>query len=131
MRLRPHHLLCTQGYSGHGYSEDFVTNMNFWVNRMRLEDDFTVTITRSTDDLCSHCPNKRGEGLCEDDAKVLKYDEAVMKLFHLEEKTYVYKDLIRQIDAVMTRETMQSICGNCSWYEMSQCTANILTGKYC
>ena len=26
--LRPHHLLCTQGYSGHGYSEAFVEHMN-------------------------------------------------------------------------------------------------------
>ncbi|MDD7224175.1 MAG: DUF1284 domain-containing protein, partial [Lachnospiraceae bacterium] len=26
--LRPHHLLCTQGYSGKGYSDDFVENMD-------------------------------------------------------------------------------------------------------
>ena len=25
--LRPHHLLCTQGYSGKGYDNDFVAHM--------------------------------------------------------------------------------------------------------
>ena len=28
IKLRPHHLLCTQGYSGKGYSEEFVEHMN-------------------------------------------------------------------------------------------------------
>lgn len=27
IKLRPHHLLCTQGYSGKGYSREFVENM--------------------------------------------------------------------------------------------------------
>lgn len=35
IRLRPHHLLCTQGYSGKGYSTDFVDNMNAVVHRLR------------------------------------------------------------------------------------------------
>ena len=33
--LRPHHLLCTQGYSGHGYSEAFVEHMNDIVHQLR------------------------------------------------------------------------------------------------
>ena len=33
--LRPHHLLCTQGYSGHGYSEAFVEHMNDVVHQLR------------------------------------------------------------------------------------------------
>lgn len=131
MILRPHHLLCTQGYSGHGYSDDFVQNMNYWVDRMRHEDTFTISLRCSTDDLCSHCPNKLDEGLCKDDAKVLKYDAAVMRLFHLEEKDYHYKELIREIDAHMTKESFESICGNCEWHKMSQCAANILSQKYC
>ena len=28
IHLRPHHLLCTQGYSGKGYDENFVAHMN-------------------------------------------------------------------------------------------------------
>ena len=27
IHLRPHHLLCTQGYSGKGYDENFVAHM--------------------------------------------------------------------------------------------------------
>ena len=35
-------------------------------------------------------------------------------------------DLIRQIDAQMTPEMLEDICGNCSWYPVSACRKNIL-----
>ena len=58
--------------------------------------------------------------------KVLVYDRKITEYFHLEEKEYVYQDLIRQIDAQMTPEMLQDICGNCSWYPVSACRKNIL-----
>ena len=33
--LRPHHLLCTQGYSGKGYDNDFVAHMTDVVHQLR------------------------------------------------------------------------------------------------
>ena len=129
MVMRPHHLLCTQGYSGKGYSGEFVRNMTFWVNKLRNEENFRVRITFSTDNLCTCCPKKQGEGLCADDAKVLSYDRKVIEYFHLEEKEYLYRDLIREIDEAMTPEMLSDICENCSWYPVSACRKNILQGK--
>ena len=42
MVMRPHHLLCTQGYSGKGYSQEFVRNMDHWVKRLRNREGFRV-----------------------------------------------------------------------------------------
>lgn len=45
MYLRPHHLLCTQGYSGKGYSEDFVAHMDQVVDYLRNQEDAKVMLT--------------------------------------------------------------------------------------
>mgnify|MGYP002131808715 CR=1 FL=1 len=47
--LRPHHLLCTQGYSGHGYSEAFVEHMNDVVHQLREVPGTKIQLTFSTE----------------------------------------------------------------------------------
>ena len=101
IKLRPHHLLCTQGYSGKGYDEKFVLNMTYITDRMRKDPDLKVQIVFSTDDLCRFCPRKRGEGICADDNKVQVFDSGVIKFLDLEEKTYSYQELIRTIHEKM------------------------------
>lgn len=128
MRLRPHHLLCTQSYSGKGYDEAFVKNMNQIVERLRSEDCTPVDIVFSTDDLCAHCPNMLGKDRCIDNEKVKAYDEGVIRHFHIEEKSYIYQDIIRKIRKEMTPGILKSICGNCCWYPVSACR-RVLTGK--
>ena len=102
--LRPHHLLCTQGYSGKGYDNDFVAHMTDVVHQLRDVPGTTIRLTFSTDTLCSCCPNKLGEDLCDTQEKVKRYDAKTVEYFGLEEKEYVYQDLIRAIDAKATPE---------------------------
>ena len=131
MKLRPHHLLCTQGFQGKGYSEDFVSNMKHYVKQMRENPDFRVTITDETDDLCSSCPNKLSQKSCRDDEKVLLFDKNVLDLFEIKSgETYSYQSLIRIIDENMTAEKMKRICGDCSWFKVSACMKNVLEKKY-
>ena len=56
IKLRPHHLLCTQTYSGKGYSSDFVENMDIITSRLRLAPETIVEIVTTTDDICAKCP---------------------------------------------------------------------------
>ena len=84
--LRPHHLLCTQGYSGHGYSEAFVEHMNDIVHQLRDVPGTKIQLTFSTDTLCSCCPNKLGTDLCDTQEKVKRYDRKTVEYFGLEEK---------------------------------------------
>ena len=93
--LRPHHLLCTQGYSGKGYDNDFVAHMTDVVHQLRDVPGTTIHLTFSTDTLCSCCPNKLGTDLCDTQEKVKRYDAKTAEYFGLEEKDYVYQDLIR------------------------------------
>lgn len=121
MRLRPHHLLCTQSYSGKGYDDAFVENMNQIVEKLRGEDPVPVEIVFSTDDLCACCPNMLGTDHCKDNEKVKYYDRKVTEYFNIEEKTYIYQDITREIREKMTPEMLCDICGNCEWYPVSAC----------
>ena len=51
IRLRPHHLLCTQGYSGKGYNESFVAHMNEVVEQLRNVPGTKITLTFSNGDV--------------------------------------------------------------------------------
>ena len=148
--LRPHHLLCTQGYSGKGYDNDFVAHMTDVVHQLRDVPGTTIRLTFSTDTLCSCCPNKLGTDLCDTQEKVKRYDAKTVEyfgladevlvdvilfleteVFHgLEEKDYVYQDLIREIDAKATPEILADICRDCCWFPISACCKNICEGRY-
>ena len=128
--LRPHHLLCTQGYSGHGYDDAFVEHMNDVVHQLREVPGTRIHLTFSTDTLCSCCPNKLGEDLCDTQEKVQRYDRKTVEYFGLEEKDYVYQDLIRAMDAKATPEMLADICRDCCWFPVSACCKNICEGRY-
>ena len=100
--LRPHHFLCTQTFIGKGYSKEFVE----------------IELTFSCDSLCAFCPNRLNSEFkyfCNDDPKVLSYDQNVIQAFHLQEKAYVYADIIQEINSTMTPELLDHICSDCSW----------------
>ena len=126
MKLRPHHLLCTQGYSGRGYSNDFVENMTAITTVLRNEADAVVEIVFSSDDICLKCPRFISHDLCENDEKVKRFDKKVIAYFGVEEKSYVYKDITREINAKMTSSMMDDICSDCEWYPISACRKNVL-----
>jgi len=127
MKLRPHHLLCTQGFSGRGYNDDFVENMTAITTLLRSDADVVVEIVFSTDDICSKCPRMIGDDLCKSNDKVKLIDNKVVACFGIEEKSYIYKDIVHEINARMTSEIMNDVCGDCEWYPISACRANILS----
>lgn len=130
MKLRPHHLLCTQGYSGKGYSTEFVTHMNKIVTQLCDIEPAEIEIIFGTDDLCVACPHKAGENLCATQEKVNWFDQKVVEFFNLQERKYIYQDLIKEIDENMTEEMMDIICEKCSWYPISACKRNVCKKVY-
>jgi len=126
MKLRPHHLLCTQGYSGRGYNEDFVENMTAITNHLRSIENVAVKIVFSTDDICNKCPKMLDVDRCEENDKVKRFDRKIIDYFDIEEKSYIYQEIIKEINANMTITMMDDICGDCNWYAISACKQNIL-----
>lgn len=59
--LRPHHLLCTQGYSGKGYDNDFVAHMTDVVHQLRDVPGTTIHLTFSTDTPLLLLPQQAGD----------------------------------------------------------------------
>ena len=116
--LRPHHFLCTQTFIGKGYSKEFVENMTRITYILRTEKSQEIELTFSCDSLCAFCPNRLNSEFkyfCNDDPKVLSYDQNVIQAFHLQEKAYVYADIIQEINSTMTPELLDHICSDCSW----------------
>ena len=129
MKLRPHHLLCTQGFSGKGYSHEFVANMHRIVTQLRTAPDTVVEVVFSTDDICECCPKMLGVDKCEANDKVKHIDRKVMDHFGIEEKEYIFGEIAPQIAAAITSEMMDDICGVCYWHPFGICKRKILGKK--
>ena len=125
IRLRPHHLLCTQGYSGKGYSTEFVQNMSAIVHSLRNVPGTRIRLVFGSDSLCARCPHHTADDLCEAQEKVSRFDRKTVEYFGLHEVEYVYQDLIRAIDTQMTPAMLEDICRGCAWYPVSACKKNI------
>ena len=124
--LRPHHLLCTQTYDGKGYNADFVRNMTLITGRLRSESGIAVDIVFSADDLCAKCPNMQEADLCKDSAKVKRYDEKVANYFGIQQKSYIYREIVAEINVKMTAQMLEDICSDCAWYSVSGCRERLL-----
>ncbi len=116
--FRPHHLLCTLSYSGHGYSPEFTEKMDGLVARLRAGEEPQLMLTCSADTLCAVCPNRRGDG-CSTDEKVMRYDRLTLEALGLRDGDVISygecKRLLRQrIDAAR----FEHICGDCQWREL-------------
>ena len=117
--------LCTQGYSGKGYSTEFVQNMSAIVHSLRNVPGTRIRLVFGSDSLCAHCPHHTADDLCESQEKVSRFDRKTVEYFDLHEGEYVYQDLIRAIDAQMTPAMLEDICRGCAWYPVSACKKNI------
>ncbi|MDF2880513.1 MAG: hypothetical protein K0R54_1070 [Clostridiaceae bacterium] len=121
LNLRPHHLLCIQSYIGHGYSEEFVENMDKIV--LHLNDDTSIKLVKTTDDICKACPNNLGNGKCQYESKVCKFDAGVLTTFNFKDNyVYSYKFLLGTLKEKLTQENFKNICGNCEWYSHGYCS---------
>ena len=79
MNLRPHHLLCIQKFTGHGYSPEFTAHMTAVAARLRKMPETRITLTKGCDDLCRKCPHC-SIGICSSLDKTSALDAAVQKI---------------------------------------------------
>ncbi|MCL2555804.1 MAG: DUF1284 domain-containing protein [Firmicutes bacterium] len=125
IKLRPHHLLCLQGFSGKGYSTKFIENMAF-IKQALSEQEAMIDLKFSSDDICAKCPHLISKDLCQIADTVKTKDNKVIKYFDLTQKLYNFNDLITQIKQKITPSILADICSDCAWYDNSHCRKNIL-----
>ena len=130
MKLRPHHLLCVQGFVGKGYNERFTSNMTAVVMELRECKEVLLEIIFSTDDVCSACPKMINKGVCADDILVKEIDKRVVTYFGITEGHHPCCGLFESVNARITEEIFNDICGKCQWFGLGVCKDRIFNRKF-
>ena len=119
MKIRPHHLLCIQKYTGHGYDAAFTAHMTALVSGLSDRPQTQVTLTKGCDALCLACPHNIG-GVCTSLEKVDKMDAAVLNACGLSYGISAPWELLarrakKQIFMIGKEET---VCSGCQWFSL-------------
>lgn len=117
MKLRPHHLLCVQKYTGHGYDERFTAHMTALTARLRAAPETEIVLTGGCDELCAACPNVRA-GVCADGEKTAAMDAAVLARCGLAAGTAApWREAARLArERIFRTDGFISVCGGCQWF---------------
>ena len=111
-KIRAHHGMCLYFFRGKGYSGQFVENMG----KMKavLEENPTIRLMDSPDDICAACPNKVTEPCAE---KASRYDREVLRRCGLSVgDTLSYEDFSKKVVETILRPGVRgTICGDCQW----------------
>ena len=123
MKLRPHHLLCVQKYTGKGYDDAFMAGMDALIRRLAARPDTAVTLVEGRDDLCASCPHMAGNR-CSSGEKVNRLDRGVLETCGFSAgETRSWSVLARTArEQVLEKDTFVKICGCCEWFELCRNT---------
>lgn len=131
IKIRPHHLLCMNLFSGKGYSDEFVYNMGRIIDRLSSGRALNITLVSGNDEICARCPNLAADGICRlGDGDVLRRDRDVLAILSLQDGgVYPYGDIIGKIKRSITRETFNACCVSCRWHKSGLCSYDILAAR--
>ena len=122
MNIRPHHILCIQRFTGHGYNEEFTNHMKAVVSKLKSKPETYITVREGCDDLCKMCPNREDE-VCSSFEKVKTMDNAVLRVCGI-----TYKDTVsweklayRARTLIFETDAFQRICADCQWSQVLNC----------
>lgn len=122
--FRPHHFLCSLGFQGHGYSDDFTANMS----RIVLEtlrasggDETVIDVTGATDDICAPCPKRQGTTCAEQDRMVALDTRHARALGIFVGTRISWAEAKRRIVKRVQPGALQTLCAGCQWLELGLC----------
>jgi len=127
--IRAHHLLCTLGFRGLGYSEEFTSRMRNVVEKLRCSPVFPLTLVVGCDIICAACPHsKEGECLKDTDseAKAISLDLEILSRLGFEPGAQVpCYEAWERIRERMTSEDMVELCSDCEWFGLGYCVEGL------
>lgn len=114
--LRPHHGMCIQFYEGKGYDADFTDHMGKIVQTLYADPSQPVRVTLSADAVCRRCPNNK-DGICADQAKVRRYDEAALRLCGFRDGDVMpFSGFLAAVrEKIIDPGLRRTVCGDCCW----------------
>jgi len=134
LKFRPHHFLCTLGFRGKGYSQEFVKNMQHISEGLfGLEGDWTqIQVVGEADDLCGACPNC-AQGSCCNEDKVDRLDTEHARILGIKPgERITWGEIKKRLSQKMTPEEFHTACASCEWYAAGYCrqALNALRGDH-
>lgn len=124
IRYRPHHFLCSLGFQGKGYSDEFTANMaSIVLGRLRAPggDDTPIQVVGATDDICAPCPKRRGT-LCESQDSISRLDTRHARALGLFAGTELtWGEAKRRIVKRVPPGSLSTLCQGCRWLEFGLC----------
>lgn len=123
MDLRPHHILCIQKFTGHGYNEAFTSHMASIVSELTGNPETRITVTKGCDTLCEVCPNNIC-GTCTSLEKVALMDSAVLNICNLTYRENVpWTEVAHKArKRIFETDEFQNICTCCQWFGLCRST---------
>ena len=123
MRLRPHHALCIQKFTGHGYDDRFTEHMTEICETLQKFCETKVNIIYDCDELCAVCPHNRA-GKCATLEKVEAMDAAVAEALGVEAGDALpWRELAAKArEGVFETDKFKKICGSCEWFDLCRTT---------
>ncbi|MDR0580607.1 MAG: DUF1284 domain-containing protein [Holosporaceae bacterium] len=114
--LRPHHLVCLQGFRGEGYSDAFVVAVKEVVSTLNNSRHAKIiTVINQCDDVCEHCP-KMVNNQCEEEQEIVKLDAHFAKILKLCTGDTVS---LFEIQEIARKQLLPpKICGDCRWFDI-------------
>lgn len=123
MNLRPHHALCIQKFTGHGYDRAFTDHMTELCETLKNQPETPVRIISGCDELCAFCPN-RENGSCSTLEKVDSMDIAVRSAAGLSPGgTLPWRELAGLARTnIFETDQFEKICSDCQWFALCRST---------
>lgn len=124
-RIRAHHLFCMSLFSGHGYSGEFVREMNRTIASLKAMEP--CVLAEGNDCICMACPNlKDGGGCCLGTEDVSKRDAAALQVLGLRTGDIITWEGIRKKISGISEDDFLSVCGGCRWSKEGLCSFLLL-----
>lgn len=123
MQLRPHHLLCMQKFTGHGYSPAFTAHMTAMLKKLQQHPETAVTLTAGCDDLCEACPHNQ-DSVCASSEKVAQLDAGVRDALGLSASASGTWAALSESarSRILLTDVFYQICACCEWYPLCRQT---------
>jgi hypothetical protein len=116
IKLRGHHLICLNFFSGEGYNFEFIANLRKILEKAWSGEE--IEICSGADDICRQCPHLRGNKCYFDknsDNEIRKMDRRAIKLLRLSAHGRVHWLKIRDKIPEIIREWTKTHCKACGW----------------
>ncbi|MBP2030222.1 hypothetical protein J2755_001156 [Methanohalophilus levihalophilus] len=118
-KIRAHHLLCMQGFHGHGYSPTFIERMKTILAIMKFKPDEEIELVACCDDICTCCPHNV-DSICQktgdNGVQIRDTDLLILKKLGFEEGySGTYNHLVDYMKNQLSSDDIFEICGGCSW----------------